>query len=85
MSESIKTRQSLDLDPPTARCASVLWKLLGAPKAVVSHFVIKADGQELRATPAELDAALARFRGHSEEQPEAYLARLASTVRSAFR
>jgi hypothetical protein len=86
MSDSINTRQSLDLDPATARAASVLWKLIGSPKAVVSHFIIKApDGTELKATPAEVDAALARFRGHSDEQAEAYLSRLASTVRSVFR
>lgn len=85
MSDPINTRQSVGLDPSTARSTSVLWKLFGCPRVVVQHFVLDVDGVEKRATPAEIDAALARFRGHSEEQPEAYLARLASTVRGVFR
>jgi hypothetical protein len=85
MTENINTRQSIGLDPSTARSASIMWKLFGCPRAVVSHFVLEVDGVERTATPSEVEAALAKFRGHSEEQPEAYLARLASTVRSVFR
>lgn len=85
MSEPINTRQALELDPQTARVASMLWKLFGAPKVGVTHFSLIVDGVERKATPAQIDEALSKFRGHSDEAAPVYMARLAATVRSVFR
>ena len=85
MSEPINARQSVELDPQTARVSSMLWKLFGAPKAAVTYFVIIVDGEERRATPAQIDEALAKFRGHTDEAASVYMARLAATVRAVFR
>jgi hypothetical protein len=76
----------VQLEPAAARAANMLTQVVGQPRAVVSHFVLEVDGGvQLKATPAELDQVLADFRGHSNEQPEAYLSRLAQRLRGCFK
>ena len=78
--ESVSPTQSLQLDPLTARAASALRKFVGAPRAVVSHFVfVDGDGKEVYAKPEDICAVLSDFRGSSSEEPETYLSRLQDT------
>ena len=77
--------QRVQLEPTAARVANLLAQVIGQPKVSVSRFIIEVDGQQLTATPDELDRVLAEFRGHSAEQPEAYLSRLSAKRRGCFK
>lgn len=82
----VPRRQLVELDPATARVASMLTKLVGPTRAVVERFeMTDPEGRVLHATTAELHEVLENLRGHSSEEPEALLARFAKRMREAFR
>jgi hypothetical protein len=82
---SVPHIQRVQLDPQVARVASMLTAQVGMPRVEVTSFVLEVDGETRRASPKDLDEVLSEFRGHSSEQPEAMLARLAARLRSCFK